>query len=60
MKRLERAQLPTKYGDFNIYAFGGQDEDLMPHIALVTKDLSTSDIANVRIHSECMTGDVFK
>ena len=59
MKRLERAQLPTKYGDFDIIAFGCDESDAMPHLALVSTKLNPKSTVYVRIHSECMTGDVF-
>lgn len=59
MKRLERADLPTQYGDFHIVAFGGDESDSMPHLALVSNSFDASRTTYVRIHSECMTGDVF-
>ena len=59
MKRLERAHLPTQYGDFHIVAFGGDESDSMPHLALVSTSFDAQKSTYVRIHSECMTGDVF-
>jgi len=47
------AKLPTKYGNFNIQAFKYKDKE---HLAIFTDNLSTSPI--IRIHSECLTGDV--
>ena len=65
MKMLVSAHLPTKHGDFVFFAFGSE-VDSMPHLALVHKDLlddtghlSRTTNIPVRIHSECMTGDVF-
>ena len=55
---LAKAQLPTVFGQFDIIAFDGQNKD-MPHVVLATPDYNTVSIVNVRIHSECMTGDVF-
>ena len=47
------AKLPTKYGLFNIQAFKYQEKE---HLAIFTDNLSSSPI--IRIHSECLTGDV--
>ncbi|RLA59266.1 MAG: GTP cyclohydrolase II [Epsilonproteobacteria bacterium] len=49
------ATLPTKYGTFNIQAF--KDEKNKEHLAIFTNDLPQIPI--VRVHSECLTGDVF-
>jgi GTP cyclohydrolase II len=50
------ANLPTKYGEFFIQAF--QDvKNHKEHLAIFSKDLQK--IPLVRIHSECLTGDVF-
>jgi len=46
------AKLPTKHGDFLIQSF---KEGIKEHLVIFTKNLS--DIPNVRIHSECLTGD---
>src|SRR5699024_5644229 len=55
---LSSATLPTAFGEFDIYTFpnknGGE-----PHIALVNKEHDHAETATVRIHSECLTGDVF-
>ncbi len=48
------ATLPTKYGTFNIQAF--KDEKSKEHLAIFTSKLL--DIPVVRVHSECLTGDV--
>ena len=48
--------LPTSYGDFKLHAF--TDQDGLEHLALVHGDIKKR--MNVRIHSECLTGDVFK
>ena len=47
------AKLPTKYGIFNIQAFKEAGRD---HLAIFTDELSDNPI--VRVHSECLTGDV--
>lgn len=58
MKPLVIAHLPTTAGDYDIYAFDSGKEDL-PHVALVSKNLDANAVVDVRIHSECLTGDVF-
>jgi len=60
MKPLVESRLPTKYGGFIILAFEG-DVDDMPHLALVSDKFDNGSVATVpvRVHSECMTGDVF-
>jgi 3,4-dihydroxy 2-butanone 4-phosphate synthase/GTP cyclohydrolase II len=50
--------LPTPYGPFRVYVY----EDLIhgrKHLALVRSDLSPSKAVSVRVHSECLLGDVF-
>jgi 3,4-dihydroxy 2-butanone 4-phosphate synthase/GTP cyclohydrolase II len=53
------ALIPTPWGDFNMIAFSENEEDWMPHLALVHKDVDTSKAVLVRVHSECITGDLF-
>lgn len=53
-----KAILPTKYGDFHVKAFDSEFPDF-PHIALYTNGIDEKEVVDVRIHSECMTGDVF-
>jgi 3,4-dihydroxy 2-butanone 4-phosphate synthase/GTP cyclohydrolase II len=52
------ARLPTRYGSFRIYAFQcpftGED-----HVALVKGQIAQREDVLVRLHSECVTGDVF-
>ncbi len=50
--------LPTQYGDFEIKAFDSGKADL-PNLALIHPACNFSEPVVVRIHSECMTGDVF-
>ncbi|MEY8302850.1 bifunctional 3,4-dihydroxy-2-butanone-4-phosphate synthase/GTP cyclohydrolase II [Anaerosalibacter bizertensis] len=52
------ANLPTKYGDFKIVGY----EDLLngkQHVALIKGDVTDGEPTLVRVHSECLTGDVF-
>ena len=56
--RVAEAKLPTKYGEFTAIAYRS-DIDPDEHLALVMGDLSTEEPVLVRVHSECLTGDVF-
>jgi GTP cyclohydrolase II len=53
------ASLPTKWGDFNILAFGNELDELQPHLVLVHKNIDKNAPIYLRIHSECITGDLF-
>lgn len=50
--------LPTKYGDFRILVFKNY-LDNKEHVAIVKGDVSNKEEVLLRIHSECLTGDVF-
>ncbi|MBA2664746.1 MAG: GTP cyclohydrolase II [Bradymonadaceae bacterium] len=52
------AQLPTRYGKFNIVAFIN-NRDAMEHVAIVHGQVAGVAAVLTRIHSECLTGDVF-
>lgn len=57
-QHLVSSRLPTVYGEFVIEAFdSGRNE--MPHLILSNLPDGFPDAINVRIHSECLTGDVF-
>jgi 3,4-dihydroxy 2-butanone 4-phosphate synthase/GTP cyclohydrolase II len=59
IKRVAEASLPTKYGgEFKIIVYEN-DVDDMKHIALVKGDIQPEDEVLVRVHSECVTGDLF-
>ncbi len=55
--RGEAARLPTSYGDFTIIPYRSK-LDGAEHVALVAGDVA-GERALVRVHSECLTGDVF-
>jgi 3,4-dihydroxy 2-butanone 4-phosphate synthase/GTP cyclohydrolase II len=58
VQRVAEAHLPTPYGDFLAIAYKSTiDPD--EHLALVKGDISTDEPVLVRVHSECLTGDVF-
>lgn len=58
MQRITSSMLPTEWGNFTMLAYGSQAE-LYPHLVLMHEDISLDEIVTMRIHSECMTGDVF-
>lgn len=59
MTLLEEIILPTDWGNFRMLAFGYDQQEQMPHLAIVHPDLDVSQPVTVRIHSECITGDLF-
>lgn len=56
--RVAEAKLPTPYGEFSVIAYKSQT-DPDEHLALVMGDVATDDPVLVRVHSQCLTGDVF-
>jgi len=54
---MSNAKLPTRLGNFRFFAF--LDDDGMEHAALVKGDVRGKENVPVRIHSSCMTGDIF-
>ena len=56
--RVAEAKLPTGYGEFTAIAYKS-DIDPDEHLALVMGDISAEEPVLVRVHSECLTGDVF-
>jgi 3,4-dihydroxy 2-butanone 4-phosphate synthase/GTP cyclohydrolase II len=58
VQRMVATHLPTKYGDFQLYLYRS-DTDSKEHIALVKGAVSPEVPTLVRVHSECLTGDVF-
>ena len=58
VERVAEARLPTKYGEFKAIAFRSP-VDPGEHIALTIGEWSQDAPVLVRIHSECLTGDVF-
>jgi 3,4-dihydroxy 2-butanone 4-phosphate synthase/GTP cyclohydrolase II len=58
VRRVDRARLPTRFGEFTVYGYEvpvtGEH-----HVALVKGDLAQEEQVLVRVHSECLTGDVF-
>jgi 3,4-dihydroxy 2-butanone 4-phosphate synthase/GTP cyclohydrolase II len=58
VRRVAHAELPTEHGDFQIYAYDNV-VDNMTHVALVRGDIGDGKDVLVRVHSKCLTGDVF-
>ena len=58
VRRVAEAVLPTAYGDFRMIAYAS-DVDHDQHVALALGNLEGPDPALVRVHSHCLTGDVF-
>ena len=58
VKRAASADLPTVFGAFRIYAYESQ-LDNQTHVALVRGEIGDGKDVLVRVHSRCLTGDVF-
>src|SRR5689334_15187738 len=58
VRRAAVADLPTEHGAFRIYAFESQLDE-QTHVALVRGDIGDGKDVLVRVHSKCLTGDVF-
>ncbi len=58
VQRGAEAKLPTRYGEFTAVAYKS-DIDTDEHVALIYGDVATPEPVLVRVHSECLTGDVF-
>ena len=59
VRRVATAKLPTEFGDFTAVAYEASVESWAP-LALVMGDVTDDTPVLVRMHSECLTGDVFK
>jgi 3,4-dihydroxy 2-butanone 4-phosphate synthase/GTP cyclohydrolase II len=58
VRKVAETRLPTKYGDFKAHVY----EDILEgegHVALVKGDIPPQEPILVRVHSQCLTGDVF-
>jgi len=58
VKREQKVKMPTKYGDFDLYLYRTLIDN-SEHLALVYGDVENKENVLVRVHSECLTGDVF-
>ena len=57
VKIVAMAELPTRFGDFHIVAFEN-NRDGKEHVAITRGDVIGAENVPVRLHSECLTGDV--
>jgi 3,4-dihydroxy 2-butanone 4-phosphate synthase/GTP cyclohydrolase II len=57
VKPVAEAAMPSKYGDFRVIAFESELHD-QTHLALVKGEIRPESPTLVRVHSECLTGDV--
>jgi 3,4-dihydroxy 2-butanone 4-phosphate synthase/GTP cyclohydrolase II len=58
VKRVSEARIPTKWGDFQAYVYESLLDDEQ-HVAIVEGAVQGESEVLVRVHSECLTGDVF-
>jgi 3,4-dihydroxy 2-butanone 4-phosphate synthase / GTP cyclohydrolase II len=58
VERVASPSLPTRYGDFRLHAFRSSVTN-EEHIALVMGEIDPEEPILVRVHSQCLTGDVF-
>ena len=58
VERVVSTALPTSFGDFRAVGFRSLVDD-KHHVAMVKGEIDTGEPALVRVHSECLTGDVF-
>jgi 3,4-dihydroxy 2-butanone 4-phosphate synthase/GTP cyclohydrolase II len=58
IERIETIQMPTDYGEFQLHLYRSK-LDGQHHLALVKGDVAGKENVLVRVHSECLTGDVF-
>lgn len=59
INREAEAVIPTRWGTFNMIAYVSDVSGYSPNLALVHPDIDTNNPVDVRIHSECITGDLF-
>jgi 3,4-dihydroxy 2-butanone 4-phosphate synthase/GTP cyclohydrolase II len=59
VKRVASTKLPTEYGEFRLHAFENQI-DKQTHVALVRGEVGNGQDILVRVHSQCLTGDVLR
>jgi len=58
VERIEAVKMPTDFGEFDLYLYRSQ-LDGQHHLALVHGEVAGKPGVLVRVHSECLTGDVF-
>ncbi len=58
VQKVAEAKLPTPFGNFKVIAYKSST-DPAEHLAMVMGDVATDEPVLVRVHSQCLTGDVF-
>jgi len=58
VRRIVSTNLPSRFGNFDLHVYRSET-DQKEHLALVKGELSENEPTLVRVHSECLTGDVF-
>lgn len=59
MQKQVHSSIPTSSGLLYIDAYADDDTDPMPHLVIYPPGLDPNTIVTVRVHSECLTGDLF-
>ncbi|MFN7119199.1 MAG: GTP cyclohydrolase II, partial [Saprospiraceae bacterium] len=59
LRKQAEALIPTPWGNFRMMAFSHDANDWMPHVALVHEQVNLNQPTLTRLHSECLTGDLF-
>lgn len=59
LKRQAEALIPTNWGKFRMIAYANGSDEWMPHLALIHEKTKMNNGILTRIHSECLTGDLF-
>jgi 3,4-dihydroxy 2-butanone 4-phosphate synthase/GTP cyclohydrolase II len=59
VRRCGVAKLPTEFGEFRAYGYESLVRSEKTHVALVKGEFTPDETVMVRVHSECLTGDVF-
>ena len=58
VERIETVNMPTEFGDFDLHLYRSKTDN-QHHVALVRGNIAGKRNVLVRVHSECLTGDVF-
>ena len=59
LKNQVETILPTEWGSFKMIAYSENEDDWMPHLALIHENTDFEKPVPIRLHSECLTGDIF-
>lgn len=58
MQKQVHSSIPTTRGLWYIDAYADTEDDPMPHLAIYSPDFDPAGVVTVRVHSECLTGDL--